>query len=201
MKKLLLGSSIINDFFQVLPITIFICLIYITIRIIYLNRKKLTINKKEEILCVLFLCYLSVLFNLVLVPPNFWHKIWNLILNGTNENLFSGLGEFTFNLIPTIYKVITGNYVLGSWVKLMIIGNTLMFVPLGFFLPLCFKKVNNKNIFIYALLIPFIIEFIQLFLGRSFDIDDYLMNSLGIIIGYLIIVILRKILTKKRKKV
>ena len=68
-----------------------------------------------------------------------------------------------------------------------------MFIPMGIFLPLCFKNINKKNIFKYAVLIPFAIEVLQLVAGRSFDIDDLVMNILGIVIGYFIVELVKKL--------
>lgn len=186
MKKLLLGDSLINQFIQVVPITLLICFLYVIVRIIILKKKIVKIDYKQEILYLVFIGYIVGLFNLVLVPSNFWSGIWRFIFYGYSENLFDGMFEFSYNFVPILYKVITGKYVLGTWVMTMVIGNVLMFIPMGMLLPLCFKKINNKSIVIYAILIPLMIEFFQPIIGRSFDIDDLIMNFLGIIIGYLI---------------
>ena len=47
--------------------------------------------------------------------------------------------------------------------------------------------------FKYAILIPFTIEVLQLLVGRSFDIDDLVMNFLGIVIGYYIVELVKKL--------
>ncbi len=193
MKKLLLGNSIINQFIQVIPITLLLEIFYIVIRVIYLKRKKFKINYKQEILYLIFMCYIVVLFNLTLVPSNFWSNIWHLIFYGFGERPLAGMFEFSYNFIPTLYKVIIDEYLLGSWVITMIIGNVLMFIPMGVLIPLCFKNIGNKKIVIYAVLIPLIIEIFQPIIGRSFDIDDIIMNFLGIIIGYLIVILIRRI--------
>ncbi len=197
MKKLLLGSSIINQFIQVIPITVLLGFFYIAIRITYLKKKKLHINYRKEILYFLFVCYIVGLFHLTLVPSNFWSSFWHYIFYGSSENPFKGMFEFSYNFVPTLYKVIIGEYLLGSWDITMIIGNVLMFVPFGILLSLCFQKINHKNIFIYAILIPSIIEILQPFIGRSFDIDDIIMNFWGIIIGYFIVIVLRNFLKRK----
>ena len=75
----------------------------------------------------------------------------------------------------------------------MIVGNLLMFIPMGILLSLCLKNINRKNMFKYAILIPLTIEVIQLVVGRSFDIDDLVMNFLGIVIGYYIVELVKKL--------
>ena len=193
MRELFTGNSIINQFVQVIPITLLIGLLYIIFRFLKLKKNNSDINYKREILYLIFICYIVGLFNLVLVPINFWNIIWYNIFYNFNENPFAGIFDFSYNFIPTIYKIIIGEYTLDSWGKAMIVGNFLMFIPMGIFLPLCFKNINKKNIFKYAVLIPFAIEVLQLVAGRSFDIDDLVMNFLGIVIGYFIVELVKKL--------
>ena len=60
-----------------------------------------------------------------------------------------------------------------------------MFVPYGFLLPLLFCKTRTFwKTFIIVFFSSFMIEFVQYFIGRSCDIDDLIMNTLGGCIGY-----------------
>lgn len=193
MKEIFTGNSVINQFIQVIPITLLVGLLYIIFRFLKLKKNNSDINYKREILYLIFICYIVGLFNLVLVPINFWNIIWYNIFYNFNENPFAGIFDFSYNFIPTIYKIIIGEYTPDSWVKAMIVGNFLMFIPMGILLSLCFENVNKKNIFKYAVLIPLAIEVLQLIVGRSFDIDDLVMNFLGIVIGYFIVELVKKI--------
>ena len=197
MREIFTGNSIINQFIQVIPITLLVGLLYIIFRFLKLKKNNSDINYKKEILYLIFVCYIVGLFNLVLVPRNFWNTIWHNIFYNLNENPFEGIFDFSYNFIPTIYKIIIGEYALGSWVKTMIIGNLLMFIPMGILLSLCFKNFKKKNMFNYAILIPLSIEVIQLVVGRSFDIDDLVMNFLGIFIGYYIVELLKCLINVK----
>lgn len=193
MREIFTGNSVINQFIQVIPITLLVGLLYIIFRFLKLKKNNSDINYKKEILYLIFICYIVGLFNLVLVPINFWNIIWYNIFYNFNENPFAGIFDFSYNFIPTIYKIIIGEYALGSWVKTMIIGNIFMFVPMGILLSLCLKNINKKKMFKYAILIPLAIEAMQLVVGRSFDIDDLLMNFLGIVIGYFIVELVKKL--------
>lgn len=193
MREIFTGNSVINQFIQVIPITLLVGLLYIIFRFLKLKKSNGDINYKKESLYLIFVCYIVGLFNLVLVPINFWDIIWYNIFYNFNENPFAGIFDFSYDFIPTIYKIIIGEHTLDSWGKAMIVGNFLMFIPMGIFLPLCFKNINKKNIFKYAVLIPFAIEVLQLVAGRSFDIDDLVMNFLGIVIGYYIVELAKKL--------
>ena len=193
MKELFTGNSVINQFIQVIPITLLVGLLYIIFRFLKLKKSNGDINYKKESLYLIFVCYIVGLFNLVLVPRNFWDIIWYNIFYNFNENPFAGIFDFSYNFIPTIYKIIIGEYTLDSWGKAMIVGNFLMFIPMGIMLPLVFKNINKKNIFVIAILITLSIEILQPIVGRSFDIDDIIMNFIGSIIGYLAVTIFIKL--------
>lgn len=193
MREIFTGNSVINQFIQVIPITLLVGILYIIFRFLKLKKNNSDINYKREILYLIFICYIVGLFNLVLVPINFWNIIWYNIFYNFNENPFAGIFDFSYNFIPTIYKIIIGEYTLDSWGKAMIVGNFLMFIPMGILLSLCLENVNKKNIFKYAVLIPLAIEVLQLVVGRSFDIDDLVMNFLGIVIGYYLVKLIKKL--------
>lgn len=76
-------------------------------------------------------------------------------------------------------------------------GNVLMFIPFGFLLPLVIKRINSfVKIFLAGLFFSASIEFIQ-YIERSFgvyravDIDDVILNTIGAIIGWMILCSLR----------
>ena len=84
------------------------------------------------------------------------------------------------------------------WVKTMFTGNLLMFVPMGVFLPLISAKINAKSILKIAIMAPVVIEIIQPIMGRSFDVDDLILNFIGINAGYLIAVGIKNLSCKRR---
>lgn len=64
-------------------------------------------------------------------------------------------------------------------------GNIFLFLPLGFLLPLRFKKLKFGRAVLIGFFISAMVEVIQLFVPlRSFDVDDLLLNTLGTAIGY-----------------
>ena len=68
-----------------------------------------------------------------------------------------------------------------------LIGNILVFMPLGFFIPLLFDKFNNlKKILKVGFLSSLAIELSQLFVGGNVcDIDDVIYNTLGALAGFI----------------
>ena len=69
-------------------------------------------------------------------------------------------------------------------------GNIILFMPFGFIIADVINLKSGKHNILLTMLVSFItsvsIEVIQMFIGRSFDIDDIILNLLGAIIGHLI---------------
>ncbi len=65
-----------------------------------------------------------------------------------------------------------------------LLGNTLLFLPWGFFLPLLWRRFRGVfRLMGMALLLTVCIETAQLFIGRTVDVDDLLLNFLGSMLG------------------
>jgi glycopeptide antibiotics resistance protein len=67
-----------------------------------------------------------------------------------------------------------------------LIGNFIMFLPMGIYLPYFIKRINKASVFsISMIILLFVIEVIQLVTRRgSFDIDGFILNMLGALIGF-----------------
>ena len=91
------------------------------------------------------------------------------------------------NFIPLhkIYYYMSGNEPCTVGI-INILGNILLFVPMGIFLPALFDKMDDfKRVVVTASCISFLVEFIQLLTQTGeFDVDDILLNSIGGAIGY-----------------
>lgn len=187
------SGSILGYFLQAVPITIIIGSIYSINRLVFLKHRSLHIVWFSEFMKLAFVCYMTGLCSLVILPTNFWLSFFDAFFFGWWKDVGSIFNFGEINLIPTIVMCLSGDYTLGSWVKDMIVGNIIMFIPLGFFLPFVFKNLNRRKSFMISLIVPFVIEFLQLFVGRSFDIDDLICNFLGIIIGFIIANMIKKV--------
>ncbi|MBD1373123.1 VanZ family protein [Hazenella sp. IB182357] len=68
-------------------------------------------------------------------------------------------------------------------------GNVLIFIPLGIFIALLFKKVARLSIItLFAMSLSTYIEVTQFFLQiGQLDIDDVLLNTLGAMLGYFLV--------------
>ena len=75
-----------------------------------------------------------------------------------------------------------------------LLGNIILFIPLGILLPLLYRGIKSGTaISVIAFLGSLLIEACQLILNRGvFDVDDLILNTLGGLIGYGILVIVKR---------
>ena len=119
------------------------------------------------------------------------------------------LGATFIHRTPVMYENIN-LHIFSSYIKVWnrfsllelrnIIFNILMFLPLGFVLPLLFKKCEKFYItYFLGLCMTISIEVLQLISKRGiFEIDDIINNTLGCMIGYGVVMIF--LLFSKRNK-
>lgn len=192
LYRIMNSGSTLGSLMQVVPITLLVGILYAACRCIRHAKRGSSICWGTEIIRWLFVCYLTGLVNLILVPANFWMTIWaNLCLGYSHSEIVLFSGEF--NLMPTLIKWLMGELTIGHWVLQMLVYNFLMFVPFGCFLPFVSEKVNHRSIWVIAVIVPLAVELLQPVIGRSFDTDDLLLNFAGIVVGYLAATLIRTI--------
>lgn len=138
-------------------------------------------NKKVIYFYVIFLFLFSILWNL------YQNNIPTINLNMTIDNIKNGI---SINLIPfrTLHIYIQYIFMIPHFF-IIILGNIMIFMPIGLFL--------NKNKLQFISIIIFIIikEMLQFILNiGSFDIDTIILNSVGVILGVIIAKKLKKFL-------
>ena len=115
--------------------------------------------------------------------------------NQFNLEIFSKEHFEMPNIIPfnTIFSYLERLYnstINTNIVVTNLLGNLLMFVPMGMALPVLFNKKFNKlwKIIVFIIVLVIIIEIAQFitFTGSA-DIDDLILNTIGAIIGYEIV--------------
>jgi len=98
-----------------------------------------------------------------------------------------------YNLTPLAGIIQMAQSTSSGYAALNILGNIVMFMPLGFLLSLLWSKWRMPHIVIAALLCSVSIEVMQFFTGRGADIDDVILNTLGGITGTFVSWILQRI--------
>ena len=125
----------------------------------------------EEIFSLFFVIYLLLLFQLVLSQDI-------KAFNSTNLMPFREILRYDVGT-KEFYK--------------QVIGNIILFIPFGYFVTSYCKIKGLGTITIVSTLTSLVIESVQHFIGRSFDVDDIILNVVGGIIGFLLYISLNAI--------
>lgn len=164
-----------------------VCLAILFLPIYFLLRKRIPLSRQ-----IVF--FLLVVCILVISSATFLEWIIACLLDG--KEIFAS--ERSLNLIP--FNFITETWLMSAQKQItQSIANILMFLPLGFIFPIAFAKMRKLwSTTICMMLFSFLIEFIQYFVGRSADIDDLMLNTLGGILGYFVFHIFSKLFKDKK---
>ena len=148
------------------PLITFVCVVAISMRLTFLKGSKKFILYKE-LMTLVFIIYILCLYYVV-----------------TGQDMNPG----TNNFIP--FKEIMRYDVTSSLFYRNVIGNILLFIPFGYMITDMLRlKAGKCNIFIASLLTiltSLSTEVIQMFIGRSFDIDDIFLNFIGGLFGFVL---------------
>ena len=72
----------------------------------------------------------------------------------------------------------------GGWVLFLVIANVGIFMPVGFFTALLWRRPRWWRSLFAGFLTSGFIELVQFFIGRSSDIDDVILNTAGAFVGF-----------------
>lgn len=144
---------------------------------------------------LLLLAYMALLIKVMVFKDLPTISIGYLRLN------FGGTLGGIPNFIPfkTIFPYLRGDNgpIIGG---INILGNILLLVPIGCLLPWVFQKTNWRVLGFIAVLSGLLIELTQVYLKVGiFDLDDVILNALGVLLGYWLYLKAPKILSKLQK--
>lgn len=147
------------------PMLLIFIVVLSTIRINYILEKNEKFILYKEFFSLAFVIYILLLFGLV-----------------TNTDVQS----ISNNFIP--FKEIL-RYEFGSkYFYWNVVGNILIFLPFGFFISLILNSQKLNRPLLITFITSLTIELVQMFIGRSFDVDDILLNCVGGVCGFLLFI-------------
>ena len=183
-----LMETAVDFIFERLPAVLLGTLIFTGVRRLLIRRGKLRRRSvPHEAAVVVFACYASVVLSLTFLPLPFWRFMFS-----------PNPSHYDFN--STLLAMLRGEHTIYQWGLTMLIANVLMFVPLGFLMPVLWRQTWWQTLLI-ALAATLCIELIQPFFDRSFDIDDIFLNFAGGAIGLLLSAIPRALCPQLVSKV
>lgn len=150
-------------------------------------------KKQTKVLKIIWWMYIVLLFVFVVVKFK-----GSFIELSDRISSYSSHEAINYNLIPFRSIHVQISHITQWWALKNLLGNIVPFIPFGFLLPVTYKKLNSAiKVLCIGISSILLIEFFQLFskLG-SFDIDDIILNMIGIICGYFMILLINRVFKK-----
>ena len=162
--------------------------VYLLVRWLVLRKRNSKADLWRELWLLAGFCYLVVLLRVTVIPN------WRILNMGDGTyRFFIGFGDpLPVNWIPfqTVWMYLRGDLPVNPGDVVMmsfanLVGNVLLLTPMGFLLPLLYDRMRSWiKTLLLGVTFSLTLEMVQYFLGRTADIDDVLLNSLGILLGY-----------------
>lgn len=151
--------------------------VWLLVRICIWRRQGGTDWNREAVLLLMYI-NLAVIIRFVFFPRD--------LVDGRVQPLVFEAATFfplRINLIPLVHLLDYGSVRDVVW---NVVGNMALFIPSGIVLPIVYKKLDSFwSVAAAGALISLCIEVMQLpFASRASDIDDLILNTLGVIVGY-----------------
>lgn len=163
-----------NIILEIIPMIILFSLVAIMLRVVISLYNHEKINIFNDFKMLIYVIYLFVLFQLVTTID---------------------FRSYSNNFVP--FKEILRYDITSKLFIRNVIGNIVIFIPFGYLISdTIYMNTKHKNIFIvllFVLLTSLGIETTQMYIGRSFDVDDIILNFAGGLIGYFSFLIIKKI--------
>lgn len=171
-------------FLQVLPVALIAALLCYTLR----RHKTPALSRGQAVGASLFVAYLVALLLLTLLISRLGEFYYFLFYHMPSGRDHYGWSKYSYDFIPHFWKHF-GRAEL---------GNILLFLPFGFLFPLFRQNSTPLRTFLSGVAVSLLIEVIQPVVGRSLDINDLILNSLGVLISTLIFYFVRYLVRKRR---
>lgn len=144
--------------------------------------------KKHLISSILLIIYGVLMIKIMVFRSIPMIRIGHMIINIGGADANGQANFMPFKSIVSYLFVERGFFGLG----VNIIGNIFILIPFGFLFSLVFKNITWRKSLALAIIIPLIIEILQVLLHTGiFDIDDVILNALGYMIGYWIFLLFK----------
>ena len=136
---------------------------------------------------LVFIIYMVNLVYLLFFDGDFGRNI-TLQNDKLLSNMVEGINLKPFKMMKDYFLAYQNGNKYLSHLLLNVVGNLIVFAPMGVLLPTLFKSMNSYFRFsIFTILIIIFSEFAQVYFGVGMgDIDDFILNFLGAFIVFII---------------
>lgn len=160
----MVSNLVIKIFNNIWPMLVVFIIAIALLRFFYLQNHREKFCFHKEFTYLISIVYIWLLFEILTMTE----------LNsasGMNLEPFSEILRYEFGTKMFNYNVF---------------GNVIIFIPFGYLIGVYVNPKKVWPVLITTLLTSGVVEFVQLRIGRSFDIDDIILNLVGGLIGYML---------------
>lgn len=157
---------------MILMLVVYLCLY--RARMERLERRDLISDWGRELVLALFLMYCGGMATLTLLPLEY-ANVSDILRHGLPDIPFFQVGKVS---VTPLAKMFNNGFTF--------LSNIMMFMPFGFCPALLWRRSRWYKALGLGLLFTENIECWQLFIGRTFDVDDLILNMLGAMLGWLL---------------
>ena len=176
-------DTYIGYILQILPIALAAGILYA----VYKRKRQPQCSAGRIVGASLFVCYLTALVCLTifikLIGDCYYHLFYH-----RNSGMTHYWCIFEYYLIPDFFHHFSREN----------LGNVLLFLPFGVLYPLFRANSSWVRIVIAGIGTSAVIELIQPIFGRSFDINDIILNGIGVILSATVFCLLRRFVCGRR---
>lgn len=184
---------------QMLPCAVAAAIVFFCVRPLRVRRlaaRGVVSPAFREAGLLLFVLFAAGLAGITMFPAYFWPHLSELVRSGPNwQPLPWPPGSFYWKI--NLLDVLRDG---GPWAMFMLLGNVAMFAPFGFFSALLWPSPRWWKSVLTAFAASALVEVVQLFVGRSSDINDIILNTLGGAAGYGVFLLLRRLAPRFTRK-
>lgn len=138
----------------------------------------------------LFVAYLAALLTLTLLISWLGELYYLLFHHMPSGREHYGWSPYSYEFIPHFWKHFGREQ----------LGNILLFLPFGFLYPLFRRGSGVLRTLLAGVGVSLCIEVIQPLLGRSFDINDLILNGLGVLLSALLFALIHRRFPRKEQE-
>lgn len=183
--------------FIAIPAAVVFCCFY-PYRKSALQAMKLKSSALREVGLVLSVMSIFSILAVTLWPTYYWNpqgpsSLWgDLLILMERPSATYNLSLVPFSVFADYIEDMQGGPAMIFATLLNFFGNLAVFVPIGFFPVLLFRKANWKHSLAIGFGMSLFIEVAQYFIMRNSAVDDVILNTAGAMCGYLLYVLLRR---------
>ena len=175
-------STYIGDFLQMIPIALATFVIYL----LYKRKTSPALSTPKLVLSALFPAYLAALLGLTLFAAMISDAYYILFYHQLPWPVGEG-GYRWFTFVYDFHLTFFQDFSAEN------LGNILLFLPFGILYPLFHRGSTCKRTLLAGILTSLLIENIQPLMDRSFDLNDVVLNGIGVAVSTCLFYALRRL--------